>query len=229
MSEWFTNLDWQPFWLTAKLAGITTLILVMLGVPLAAWVAQSRSRARPLVETLVSMPLVLPPSVLGFYLLLAMSPNNALGRWLETSFDIRLVFTFEGLVIGSVIYSLPFMVQPVQAALSNLPPSLREASWTLGHSRLATFLRVELPTIRPALLVGAVMTFAHTVGEFGLVLMIGGNLPDETRVASIAIYNEVEMNNYSAAHGYSLIMFVFCFVLVFVLNWLNRRTRVILR
>lgn len=229
MSEMFSGLDWQPFWLTAKLAGITTLILGILGVPLAAWVANSRSRVRPVIETLVSMPLVLPPSVLGFYLLLAMSPNNALGRWLDTHFDIRLVFTFEGLVIGSVIYSLPFMVQPVQAALSNLPVSLREASWTLGKSRLMTFLRVELPTIRPALLVGAVMTFAHTVGEFGLVLMIGGNLQDETRVASIAIYNEVEIHNYSAAHGYSIVMFIFCFVLVFVLNWLNRRHRVALR
>lgn len=229
MSEMFSGLDWQPFWLTAKLAGITTLILGVLGIPLAAWVANSRSRVRPVIETLVSMPLVLPPSVLGFYLLLAMSPNNALGRWLDTNFDIRLVFTFEGLVIGSVIYSLPFMVQPVQAALSNLPVSLREASWTLGKSRLLTFLRVELPTIRPALLVGAVMTFAHTVGEFGLVLMIGGNLQDETRVASIAIYNEVEIHNYTAAHGYSMVMFIFCFVLVFVLNWLNRRHRVALR
>lgn len=223
MIEIFRELDWYPFLLTAELAGITTIILFFLGVPLAAWIAQSRSRFKPAIETLVSMPLVLPPSVLGFYLLLLMSPNNTLGRWLESNFDIRLVFTFEGLVIGSVLYSLPFMVQPVQAALSNLPTSLREAAWTLGKSRFSTFWRVELPAIRPALLVGSVMAFAHTVGEFGLVLMIGGNLAEETRVASIAIYNEVEVHNYSAAHGYSIIMFVFCFILVFTLNYLNRR------
>jgi len=223
------DLDWGPLRLTAELAAITTAILFVLGVPLAGWIAHSRSRFKPLVETLVSMPLVLPPSVLGFYLLLALSPNNAFGAWLASAFNLRLVFTFEGLVVGSVLYSLPFMVQPVQAALSNLPPSLREASYTLGKSRLATFWRVELPSVRPALLVGTVMAFAHTVGEFGVVLMIGGNIPDQTRVASIAIYNEVEVHNYSGANAYSMVLVAFCFAIVFVLNWLNRRHKVVLR
>ncbi|MCW3481600.1 molybdate ABC transporter permease subunit [Neisseriaceae bacterium JH1-16] len=225
----FADLDWGPLWLTAELAAITTLILFLLGVPLAGWIAHSRSRFKPLVETLVSMPLVLPPSVLGFYLLLTLSPNNTFGAWLAQTFNLRLVFTFEGLVVGSVLYSLPFMVQPVQAALTNLPPSLREASYTLGKSRLATFWRVELPSVRPALLVGTVMAFAHTVGEFGVVLMIGGNIPDQTRVASIAIYNEVEIHNYSGANAYSMVLVAFCFVIVFVLNWLNRRHKVVLR
>ena len=219
----FTQLDLAPLWLTARLAAVTTFLLLLLGVPLAAWIAHSRSRLKPLVQTLVSMPLVLPPSVLGFYLLLTLSPQNALGRWLEQTFDLRLVFTFEGLVVGSVIYSLPFMVQPVQAALANLPASLREAAWTLGKSRGQTLWQVELPTIRPALLAGTVMAFAHTVGEFGLVLMIGGNIPDQTRVASIAIYNEVEVHDYPVAHAYSLILFAFSFAVVFLLHWLNRR------
>ncbi|MDC7704135.1 molybdate ABC transporter permease subunit [Vogesella indigofera] len=218
-----SGLDLAPLWLTFRLAATTTLLLLLLGLPLAAWLAHSRSRLRPLVDTLVAMPLVLPPSVLGFYLLLALSPANAPGAWLRELFGINLVFSFAGLVIGSVLFSLPFMVQPVAAALSGLPPSLREAAWTMGKSRLTTLLRVELPCVRPALVAGVVMSFAHTVGEFGLVLMIGGNIPGVTRVASIAVYNEVEALNYPAAHAYAAILCAFSFAVVLLVNLLRRR------
>lgn len=211
-----------PLWLTAQLAACTTLILLLLGVPLAGWLAHSRSRLRPLVATLVAMPLVLPPSVLGFYLLLAFSPANPLGRWLHDTLGLQLVFSFPGLVLGSTLFSLPFMVQPLSAALANLPPSLREAAWTLGKSRRYTFYRIELACVRPALIAGTIMSFAHTVGEFGLVLMLGGNIPGLTRVASIAIYNEVEVLNYPAAHAYAAILCGFSFCVVLAVNLLRR-------
>lgn len=217
------DLDLAPLWLTCRLAATTTLILLLLGLPLAAWLAHSRSRLRPLVETLVAMPLVLPPSVLGFYLLLALSPAHAPGAWLRDALGINLVFSFAGLVTGSVLFSMPFMVQPVAAALSSLPPSLREAAHTLGKSRFSTLLRVELPCVRPALIAGVVMSFAHTVGEFGLVLMLGGNIPGVTRVASIAVYNEVEALNYPAAHAYAAILCLFSFAVVLLVHLQRRR------
>ena len=217
------ELDWTPLWLTFRLAALTTAILLVIGLPLAAWLARTTSPLRPLAETLVSMPLVLPPSVLGFYLLLAFSPQSWLGRWLIDTFNLKLVFTFEGLVLGSVLFSLPFMVQPLQSALANLPPSLREAAWTLGHSRLQTLLRFELPNIKRALLAGLVLTFAHTVGEFGVVLMIGGYIPGVTQVASIAIYDEVEGLNYAAANLYAGVLFVLSFAIVLTVYLVNRR------
>lgn len=216
------NIDLAPLWLTARLASLTTLILLFIGVPLARWLAIRQSRFKPLIETLVSMPLVLPPSVLGFYLLLAFSPAGTLGGWLRDTLGIQLVFSFSGLVLGSVLFSLPFMVQPVAAALAGLPPSLREAAYTLGRSPWRTFLSVELPCIRPALAAGAVMSFAHTVGEFGLVLMLGGNIPGVTRVASIAVYNEVEALNYPAAHLYAAVLCGFSFAVVLAVNLLRR-------
>jgi molybdate transport system permease protein len=219
--------DWQPLALTFELALTTTTILLLVGVPLAGWIAFTRSRAKPLVETLVSMPLVLPPSVLGFYLLLAFSPNHALGAFLRTHFDIRLAFSFTGLVLGSVLFSLPFMVQPVQSALQGLSPSLAEASYTLGKSRLHTAFRVLLPNIRPALLGGIVLSFAHTVGEFGVVLMIGGNIPGVTRVASIAIYDEVERLNYGAANFYAGVLFAISFAILLAVYGINKRPRVL--
>jgi molybdate transport system permease protein len=206
--------DWQPLLLTFQLAAATTAILVVLGIPLAYGLAYSHRRFKPLLETLVSMPLVLPPSVLGFYLLLAFSPQHAFGHWLEQWFQIKLVFSFAGLVIGSVIFSLPFMVHPVQAGFQNLPYSLLEASRTLGKSDLVTLFRVLLPNIKPALLAGIVLSFAHTVGEFGVVLMIGGNIPGVTKVASIAIYDEVEGLNYAAAHVYALTLFAISFAVL---------------
>lgn len=215
--------DWQPLLLTFRLAAITTAILLIIGIPLAYWIAHTRIRLKPVVETLVSMPLVLPPSVLGFYLLLAFSPQHAFGQWLEQWFHIRLVFSFEGLVIGSVIFSLPFMVQPVQAGFQNLPVSLIEASRTLGKSNIVTLFRVLLPNIKPALLSGAVLSFAHTVGEFGVILMIGGNIPGVTKVASIAIYDEVESLNYAAANFYALVLFAVTFAILLTVYVLNKK------
>ena len=217
------NFDWQPLLLTFKLATLTTLILLVIGVPLAYWLTFSRVRFKSVFEALVAMPLVLPPSVLGFYLLLAFSPQNAFGHFLETVFDVRLLFTFQGLVAGSVIFSLPFMVQPVQAGFEALPAALAEAAATLGKSRWQTFLRVLLPNIRPALLTGTVLAFAHTIGEFGVVLMIGGNIPGETQVASLAIYNEVESLHYGAAHLYALILFALSFTILLSVYTLNKR------
>jgi molybdate transport system permease protein len=219
------NADWQPLLLTFRLAGITTLILLVIGLPLAGWIAYTRTRFKPLIETLVSMPLVLPPSVLGFYLLLAFSPQQAFGRWLEQWFQVRLAFSFSGLVVGSVIFSLPFMVQPIQAAFQSLPRSLIEASRTLGKPDIVTFFRVLLPNIQPALLSGTVLSFAHTIGEFGVILMIGGNIPGETRVASIAIYDEVESLNYAAAHFHALVLLSVSFSILLLVYLVNRRWR----
>jgi molybdate transport system permease protein len=219
----YISYDWQPLLLTFRLAAVTTVILLVIGIPLAYWIAHTRTRFKPVVETLVSMPLVLPPSVLGFYLLLAFSPQHAFGQWLEQWLHLRLVFSFEGLVIGSVIFSLPFMVQPVQSGFQNLPASLIEASRTLGKSDVVTLFRVLLPNIKPALLSGAVLSFAHTVGEFGVILMIGGNIPGVTRVASIAIYDEVESLNYAAANFYALVLFVVTFTILLTVYVLNKK------
>ena len=214
---------YQPLWLTLKLALVTTLCLLLVGIPVAAGLARSRSKLKPFLEAIISLPLVLPPSVLGFYLLLAFSPQNGLGKMLDSVFNVRLVFSFAGLVISSVIYSLPFMVHPVQAGLEALPVSMREASQTLGKSNWQTFIKILLPNIKPALLTGIILTFAHTLGEFGLVLMIGGNIPGVTRVASIAIYDSVERMDYSAANYYSLILFAITFIIVVTVFLVNRR------
>lgn len=208
------SIDWQPFLLTLQLALVTTSILLVTGIPLAAFLAFTRFRFKAIPEAIIGLPLVLPPSVLGFYLLLLLSPASAVGHWLYAWFNIRLLFTFWGLVAGSVIYSLPFMVQPVQAGLQSLPVSLRHASYTLGKSRWQTFTQILLPNIKPSLLTGIVLSFAHTIGEFGLVLMIGGNLPGKTQTASIAIYDEVESLNYSTAHLYAAILLLFSFLIL---------------
>jgi molybdate transport system permease protein len=160
------------------------------------------------------MPLVLPPSVLGFYLLLAFSPQHGLGHWLLQTFDVQFVFSFKGLVLASVIYSMPFMISPVKSAFQQLPASLSQASHTLGKTQWQTFWHVLLPNIKPSLLTAIVLTFAHTLGEFGVVLMIGGNIPGVTRVASIAVYDSVEQRDYASANNYSLILFAITFVMV---------------
>lgn len=214
-------IEWQPIILTFQLAFITTLILLVISIPLAHWLAFSRSRIKPVIETLVSMPLVLPPTVLGFYLLLAFSPNQGFGLWMDEVLGIRLVFSFQGLVIASVIYSLPFMVQPIQSGLAHLPVSLVEAAYVLGKSKTTTLFRVLLPNIRPALLTGIVLAFAHTIGEFGVVLMIGGNIPGKTKLASIAIYDEVEALNYSLANQYSLFLLVVSFLILLTVYLIN--------
>ena len=214
-------MNWEPLLLTFKLATVTTFVLLLLCLPLASWLARSRSAIKPIVESLVSMPLVLPPTVLGFYFLIAFSPGNSFGGWLEEWLGLRLVFSFPGLVVASVLYSLPFMVHPIQSGLSALPKSLEEASYVLGKGRFETFFRVLLPNIRPALLTGLVLSFAHTVGEFGVVLMIGGSIPGKTKVASIAIYEEVEAMQYDSAHLYSLILFALSFGILLLVYMVN--------
>ena len=218
-------IDLQPIWLTAKLALITTAILFVVAIPLAHWLAYAKWKGKTIIEAIVSMPLVLPPSVLGFYLLLAFSPSHAFGGFLEKYFDVRLVFSFAGLIIASIIYSLPFMVYPIQSGFSGLSPNIREASFSLGKSKFQTLLRVLLPNIKPSLLTGIVLTFAHTVGEFGVVLMIGGNIPGETKVASIAIYDEVEMMNYANANTYALILFSVTFIILVAVYTFNHQYR----
>ncbi len=217
------NYDWQPLTLTFKLAGLTTMILCLVGIPFAWWLAQSRNRLKPVVEALVSMPLVLPPSVLGFYLLLAFSPAHWFGGVLEQVAGLHLAFSFSGLVVASVIFSFPFLVHPVQSGFQNLPPALTEAAYTLGKTRWQTFWYVQLPNIKPSLIAGIVLSFAHTIGEFGVVLMIGGNLPGETRVAAIAIYDEVESLNYAAANFYALVLFALCFAILLGVYVFNRK------
>ncbi len=214
---------YQTLLITFELAAITTVFLLIIGIPLAFYLSNTKTRLKPVLETFISMPLVLPPTVLGFYLLLAFSPESALGEWLLTTFDIRLVFSFSGLVIGSIIYSLPFMVHPIQSGFENLPRSYSEASYILGKSKLQTIFRVLLPNMKPSILTGVVLSFAHTVGEFGVVLMLGGNIPGATKVASIAIYDEVENLNYTAANNYALILFIFSFMVLMMVYAINGR------
>jgi len=214
-------IDWTPLILTFKLAFITTILLLVVAIPLSYWLAYTKSKFKPIIETLVSMPLVLPPTVLGFYMLLAFSPSNAFGSWLDEWLGLRLVFSFEGLILASVIYSLPFMVHPLQSGFSNLSESLKEASYVLGKSKLTTLFKVLLPNLKTSLLTGIVLAFAHTIGEFGVVLMIGGNISGKTKVASIAIYDEVESLNYDAANTYSLILFAITFIILLLVYLVN--------
>ncbi len=214
-------MDWNPLILTFKLAFITTILLLVISIPLSYWMAYTKSKIKPVMETLVSMPLVLPPTVLGFYLLIAFSPSNAFGNWLDSWLGLKLVFSFEGLVIASILYSLPFMVHPIQSGFSNLSPTLKEASYVLGKSKFKTLNRVLLPNIKPSLLTGIVLSFAHTVGEFGVILMIGGNIPGKTKVASIAIYDEVESLNYTVANNYSMILFAITFIILLIVYLIN--------
>ena len=214
-------MNWSPLILTFELAGVTTVALLVVSVPLAWWLSATRSRFKPLIETLVSMPIVLPPTVIGFYFLLAFSPGNAFGTWLDTWLGIQLVFSFEGLVVASMLYSLPFMVHPIQAGLSSLPHSLKEAAYVMGKSPRATFWYVLLPNVRKPILTGVILSFAHVVGEFGVVLMIGGNIPGQTKVASIAIYDRVEALDYAQANFYSMVLFAITFAILFLVNATN--------
>ena len=222
-------IDIEPFRLTLQLAACTTLVLFAVSLPLAAWLAFTESRLRPVVAALVSMPLVLPPSVLGFYFLTVFSPGGAIGGFFNHYFNLRLVFSFPGLVTASVLYGLPFMVQPIQSGLASLPEQLREASYILGKGRRTTFFKVLLPNIRPSLLTAAVLTFAHVIGEFGVVLMIGGSIPGQTRVASIAVYDAVEALNYHEADVYAAILFAASFAILFMLHVVNGRKSVFVK
>lgn len=217
------GMDWSPILLSLELAGATTLALLLLSIPLAWWMSRLPDRFRHPVQALVSMPLVLPPSVIGFYLLLSFSPAYFTGRFLREVLGFDLAFTFAGLVVGSIVFSLPFMVNPILSGFDTLPKSLSEASYVLGKSPLQTLRLVLLPNLRPALLGGTALTFAHTMGEFGVVLMIGGKIPGETRVASIAIYDKVEQLDFAGANAYALILFALSFVLLLALFAVNRR------
>ena len=218
--------DWQALALTLQLAAVSTGVLLLLGTPLAWWLARSQMRAKFLIEALVAMPLVLPPTVLGFYLLLLLGAQGPVGEFMLRIGLEPLAFTFSGLVAGSVIYSLPFVVQPIQDAFVRMGRRPLEVAATLGASRLDQFFNVALPLARPGLLTGAVLGFAHTLGEFGVVLMIGGNIPGQTRVASIAIYEHVESLDYGAAHGLSLVLLLLSFALLVAIYGLNRQTRI---
>nr|WP_044238751.1 molybdate ABC transporter permease subunit [Flexithrix dorotheae] len=215
----------SPFILSLKLAAITTFFLLFLGLLLSYLIHFKSGLLQPFFKALVSLPLVLPPSVLGYYLLVALNPNGLIGRISDQLFGLRLVFSFPGLVIGSIIFSLPFMVNPLVSAIENLPKNFEEAAYTLGKSKWTTFFKVLLPNVKPALIIGVVMTFAHTIGEFGVILMIGGNIPDETRVASIAIYNEVELLNYDNADLYAIILLSFSFVVLSFIYFYQQKWR----
>ncbi|HAQ60682.1 TPA: molybdate ABC transporter permease subunit [Candidatus Delongbacteria bacterium] len=213
----------SPLWLSFKLSIIAVPLLLLTGVPAAYFLAFSKSRFKHIWEAVVSLPLVLPPSVIGFYLVLLFSPNGYIGSVLKSVLDVQLLFSFPILVIGAVIFNFPFMVNSIKAGFESIPAYLIEASYTLGKSKKETLLKIMIPNIKPAFLTGIVLCFAHTVGEFGVILMIGGNIPGSTRVASVAIYNEVEALNYNAAHFHSLILLSVSFIMLLILYTVNRK------
>ena len=216
-------MSFEPFVLSFKLASLTALILFCIALPLAWYLSQTKSRAKPFIEAFTALPIVLPPSVLGFYLLWALSYNSPVGAFFEDTFGVKLVFSFTGLVVASCFYSLPFMVQPLQNGFESLNKSMLEASYIAGKSQLTTLFKVALPNMKPALITALIITFAHTVGEFGVVLMVGGSIPDETKVASVAIYEMVEIMDYESAHIYSAILLVISFAVLLSVYLFNAR------
>jgi len=218
-------IDFTPFILSFKLAIIVTIILLSLGIPYAWYLSTTKSKIKPFLETITALPIVLPPSVLGFYLLVFLSPDSFLGELVYKLFNIKLVFSFEGLVIASVIYSFPFMIQPIQSGFESLNKNIIEASYLSGKGKLITLFRVILPNIKPSLLTAIVITFAHTMGEFGVVLMVGGSIPSKTEVASVAIYDYVENLDYKSAHVYSAILLIISFLVLFLVYFINHKQR----
>lgn len=216
-------MDWNPLVLTLRLAVIVAGALLIIGMPISYWITYSRWRWKFLIEALVALPLVLPPTVLGFYLLVALGSRSPLGRWWQSITGHTLAFTFEGLVVGSILYSLPFSVQPFAASFAAVSRELLAASATLGAGQLKTFLRVILPLSLTGILTGVALTFAHTVGEFGVVLMIGGNIPEVTRTVSIDIYDLVQAGEYGAANHTALLLLALSFVILSLVYALNRR------
>ena len=223
MIEILNNIEFAPFLLSFKLAGITTLILFVISLPLAWYLSQTKSKCKPYLEAVTALPIVLPPSVLGFYLLWALSHNSPLGIFFEELFGYKLVFNFTGLVIASCFYSLPFMVQPMQSGLESINKNMIEASYISGKTKIQTLLKVALPNIKPSLMTAIIVTFAHTVGEFGVVLMVGGSIPGETKVASVAIYEFVEIMDYQAAHIYSALMVIISFLVLLCVYIFNHK------
>jgi len=222
-----SSADLQALWITLKLALISTVALLLLCAPLAWWLAHTRARAKVLVEALVALPLVLPPTVMGFYLLVLLGPRGVVGGFLESVGIGHLAFSFTGLVIGSMLFSLPFVVQPLQNAFSTAGGRVLEVAATLKASSFDRFISIVLPLSRRGFLTAAVLSFAHTLGEFGMILMIGGNIPGRTQVASIAIYDHVEAMDYTAAHQLSLILVLASFLLLLLVFALNRRFKVV--
>ncbi len=216
-------MDWQAFLLTIRLAVLVAAILVLIGLPIAYWITYSRWRWKFLAEAVVALPIVLPPTVVGFYVLVALGPHSPIGRWWEALTGHTLAFTFQGLVIGSLLYSLPFAVQPFAASFAAVDPKLIAASATLGASKLRTFFRVILPLSASGLVIGVALSFAHTMGEFGVVLMVGGNIPGVTRTVSIDIYDQVQASNYSSANQTALVLLAISFVVLSAVYALNRR------
>ncbi len=223
-------MDFSPFILSFKLAGLTTLILFSIALPFSWWLSQTQTKAKPVLEAITALPIVLPPSVLGFYILVVLSPNSAIGGFFESLFGVKLVFSFTGLVVASCFYSLPFMVQPLQSGFEALNKHMLEASYLAGKSTLQTVWHIALPNIKPSLLTALIITFAHTVGEFGVVLMVGGSIPHETKVASVAIYEMVEVMDYTQAHIYSGIMVAMSFVVllsVYIFNHTQKKIGIV--
>jgi molybdate transport system permease protein len=216
-------MDWQAFWLTIRLAVLVAACLTVIGLPIAYWITYSRWRWKFMAEAVVALPIVLPPTVLGFYVLVALGPRSPLGRWWEGLTGHTLAFTFEGLMIGSIIYSLPFAVQPFAASFAAVDARLLSASAILGASKWRTFFRVILPLSVSGLVTGVALSFAHTMGEFGVVLMVGGNIPGVTRTVSIAIYDQVQALDYSAANATALVLLAMSFVVLSMVYALNRK------
>jgi molybdate transport system permease protein len=216
-------IDWQAFQLSMELAAIVSVILLIIGLPLAYWIAFSRWRWKFLVEAAVALPIVLPPTVLGFYVLVALGSQSSVGRFWQSLTGHTLAFTFPGLVIGSILYSLPFAVQPFVASFSSVDRKLLAASATLGASPLRTFFRVTVPLSMPGLITGMALTFAHTMGEFGVVLMVGGSIPGVTRTISISVYDQVQASNYASANAMAALLLVFSFAVLTLVYGLNRR------
>ena len=216
-------MDWQAFLVTIRLAVLVAAILVLIGLPIAYWITYSRWRWKFLAEAVVALPIVLPPTVVGFYVLVALGPHSPIGRWWEALTGHTLAFTFQGLVIGSLLYSLPFAVQPFAASFAAVDPKLIAASATLGASKLRTFFRVILPLSASGLVTGVALSFAHTMGEFGVVLMVGGNIPGVTRTVSIDIYDQVQASNYASANQTALVLLTISFVVLSAVYALNRR------
>jgi len=225
MIETLLNLDFSPFILSFKLAGVTTFILLLLSIPFAWYLSQTSSKLKPFLESITALPIVLPPSVIGFYILIALSQNSPIGAFFENVFGIKLVFNFTGLVVASCFYSLPFMVQPLQNGFESIHKNILEASYIAGKSKFETIIKVALPNMKPALLTAIIVTFAHTVGEFGVVLMVGGNIPNETRVASVAIYDMVEVMDYDGAYMYSAIMLIMSFLVLLSVYTFNAKQK----
>ena len=219
------NLDFTPFILSFKLAFVVTFFLLFLGVPYAWFLSNTKSKIKPFLEAITALPIVLPPSVLGFYLLVFLAPDSFIGKIAKELFNIKLVFSFPGLVVASMIYSFPFMIQPIQSGFESINKNIIEASYLSGKGKIITLFKIILPNIKPSLLTAIIITFAHTIGEFGVVLMVGGSIPGKTEVASVAIYDYVENLEYTKAHIYSAILLGISFLVLFVVYFINYRQK----